>query len=115
MSELPPPRPVEQPVQKKRSWLGRWWWPMIVAGVLSWITYSVVSGYDSSKANTSTPSGAFCADLRNGLTVMNLWDRKESAEKYAGEVYGRVSISCPEMFSRVDVAALMKAWGYPTS
>lgn len=61
------------------------------------------------------PSDAYCDDLRSGLTVMNLRDRDQDPAKYASLVYGRVSISCPEMFNRADVKALMVAWGLPTS
>jgi hypothetical protein len=67
-----------------------------------------------SSEGSSTPSKAFCADLRDGLTVMNLRGSQDPKD-YASDVYGRVSISCPEMFQRTDVRALMEAWNLPTS
>ena len=76
---------------------------------------AVIAGACSSDGGSSTPSEAFCSDLRSGLTVMNLSDREQDPQDYADDVYGRVAISCPELFDRTDVKALMNAWGIDPS
>lgn len=48
---------------------------------------------------TSSLSRAFCADLDNGLTLMNLWPRDMDPEEFAGDAWGYIATTCPEHYA----------------
>ncbi len=73
------------------------WLAAIVALAFGAIAFT---NRDSDDTDNMTPSEAYCSDLRNGYTVMNLWDRDVDPEKYAGQAFGRMSISCPEQLEK---------------
>lgn len=58
-----------------------------------------------------TISEAFCNDLRNGATVMNLYDGSDPQD-YADDVYGRVALSCPEQLDTNEgLRSYLESWG----
>lgn len=59
------------------------------------IAVLVVSACGSS---SSSVSEAFCGDLDNGLTMMNLWPRDMDPEEFANDAWGYVSTTCPEHY-----------------
>lgn len=44
-------------------------------------------------------SELFCADLREGLTLMNLYDGRDPGD-FASLAYGNMAISCPEQLDK---------------
>jgi hypothetical protein len=66
-------------------------------------------GMGGSDGSSPSPSEAFCNDLRDGATIMNLWDRETDPEKFAGKSYGRMAISCPEQLERFR--GYFEGWG----
>lgn len=104
MNTWPPPdtEPETRPgVPKVWYWIG--------AGFAALIAYALITN-GTGNEKSLTPSEAFCADLRNGHTLMNLWPRDQDPADYAGDAYGRVSISCPEFLERNR--SYFEGWGY---
>lgn len=65
---------------------------------------------------SDTPvSDAFCADLRAGLTVMNIYqgvkDRYDSPAAFAEVAYGHAAIGCPdELATNEGLRTFLQAW-----
>lgn len=64
-------------------------------------------------AGGTTSSDLFCEDLRDGMSLMNLWDGEQAPDDYAEAAYGRMKSSCPELIPRYG--DYFESWGYPDS
>ena len=67
-----------------------------------------------SSSSTERPSDAFCHDLRDGLTPIQIYGgvkTKYTPSKFADLAYGFSKISCPEQLtSNEDLRAFLEAW-----
>jgi hypothetical protein len=57
-------------------------------------------------------SRAFCADLDNGLTLMNLWPRDQDPADFASDAWGYIATTCPEHYA--PNRDYFDQWGLPT-
>ena len=62
-----------------------------------------------------TLSQAFCKDLRDGLTPMNIYGGTkrhfDGPEDFANKIHGMVLLSCPEQLdTNESLRALLVAW-----
>lgn len=81
---------------------------MLIGAVLL-IAVAVSGGRSDGGGRNLSPSEAYCKDLRDGATVMNLWDREQDPQDYADDAYGRMSISCSEQLERFR--GYFEEWG----
>jgi hypothetical protein len=68
------------------------------------------------KGSDTPASDAFCADLRSGLTIMNIYGgvraRYDSPADFAQVAYGHALISCPgELTTNEGLRTFLQAWG----
>lgn len=68
-----------------------------------------------SSSNSHPVSGAFCSDLKNGLSLFQLYQpvkSKFTPAEFAGRAYGYAAISCPEQLQTNEgLRGFLKAWG----
>jgi hypothetical protein len=69
-----------------------------------------------SSGGDTPASGAFCADLRAGMSMAQIFtsvaDRYDSPAEFAAEAYGHAKISCPVLLTaNEDLRTFLEAWG----
>lgn len=94
MTALPPPT-LESP--PSRPWYNRvpvWVWIVGVIAIALGVQAVVTGGFIDD--DDPSPSEAFCNDLDDGYTLMNLWPRDVDPADFASDSYGRIAVSCPD-------------------
>lgn len=89
---------------------------MIRRAVLGFAAMAVVLAVGCSTKSDTPVSDAFCADLRSGLTVMNIYGgvkaKYPTPADFADAAYGHVKIGCPEQLqSNEGLRSFLQAWG----
>lgn len=62
-------------------------------------------------SSSSSLSEAFCADLDDGLSMMNLWPRDMDPADFAEDAWGYVATTCPEHYG--PNRAYFDSWDLP--
>lgn len=86
-------------------------WALIAVLVPAMVVGMVVSSDSGPSRRPDTLSGAFCTDLDNGYSLMNLWPRDQDPKDYASDAWGMIAISCPEHYDRN--VAYFEQWNLP--
>lgn len=85
-------------------------WPFI-AGFL--LVAVLIGGWFwiDSQPEGSKISRAFCEDLDNGYTLMNLWPRDMDPAEFADKAWGYIATTCPEHYA--PNRDYFDGWGKP--
>lgn len=74
-------------------------------------TVAAVFGLVACGSSGSDLAEAFCSDLDDGLTMMNLWPRDMDPEEFADDAWGYVATTCPEHYE--PNKDYFDSWGLP--